>query len=70
MLLYKFVKFLIFSFICSFGFGSNLLSSMSVCGDVSDTLVSLLLPGWHSGTSVTHSAFALICAPLFVLTTF
>ena len=44
MLVYKFVKLFYFSFICSFGFCGNLSSSVSVCGDVSDTLVSLLLP--------------------------
>ena len=37
---------------------------MSVCGDVSDTFVSLLLPV-ASGTSVTHLAIAL-CALLFL----
>ena len=35
---------LIFSLIGSFGLSGNLSSSISVCGDVSDTLVSLLLP--------------------------
>ena len=64
MLVYKFVKLFYFSFICSFGFCGNLPSSIiSVCGDVSDTLVFLLLPV-ASGTSLTHSAIAL-CAPFF-----
>ena len=44
MLVYKFVKLFYFSFMCSFGFCGNLSSSVSVCGDVGDTLVSLLLP--------------------------
>ena len=63
MLVYKFVKLFYFSFICSFGFCGNLSSSMSACGDVSDTLVSLLLPV-ASGTSVTHSVIAFVC-PFF-----
>ena len=64
MLVYKFFKLFYFSFLCSFGFCGNLFSSMSVCGDVSDTLDSLLLPV-ASGTSVTHLAIAL-CAPLLL----
>ena len=44
MLVYKFVKLFYFSFMCFFGFCGNFSSSMSVCGDVSDSLVSLLLP--------------------------
>ena len=64
MLVYKFVKLFYFSFICSFVFCDSLFSSMSVCGDVSDTLVSLMLPV-ASGTSVTHSAIAL-CTPIFL----
>ena len=64
MLVYEFVKLFYFSFICSFGFFGNLFSSMSVCGDVSDTLVTLLLPV-TSGVSVTHLAIAL-CTPLFL----
>ena len=44
MLVNTFVKLYYFSFIGSFGLSRNLSSSMSVCGDVSDTLVSLQLP--------------------------
>ena len=40
MLVNTFVKLYYFSFIGSFGLSRNLSSSMSVCGDVSDTLVS------------------------------
>ena len=68
MFVYKFVKLFYFSFLCSFGFCGNLFSSMSFCGDVSDMLVSLLLPV-ASGTSVAHLDIAL-CTPFFVLTTF
>ena len=64
VLVYKFLKLFYFSFICSFGFCDSLFSSMSVCGDVNDTLVSLLLPV-ASGTSVTHLAIAL-CTPVFL----
>ena len=64
MLVYKFIKFFYFSFICSFGFCGNGFSSMNVCGDVSDTLDSLLLPV-ASGTSVTHLAIA-FCTPVFL----
>ena len=64
MLVYKFGILFDFSFICSFGFCANLFSSMSVCGDVRNTMVSLLLPV-ASGTSVTHLAIAL-CAPLLL----
>ena len=60
MLVYKFVKRFYFSFICSFGFCDSLFSSMSICGDVSDTLVSFLLPV-ASGTSVIHLAIDVIC---------
>ena len=65
MLVYKFVKLFYVSFICSFGFCGNLSSSMSVCGDVSDTLVFLLLPV-ASRTSVTHLAIALCALFLFL----
>ena len=68
MFVYKFVKLCDFSFLCSFGFCGNLFPSMSFCGDVSDILVSILLPV-ASGTSVTHLAIAL-WTPFFVLITF
>ena len=55
-----------FSFLCSLGFCGNLFSSMSVCVDVSDTLVYLFLPV-ASGTSVTHLAIALCVPPFFGL---
>ena len=58
MLVYRFVKLLILVS-CSFGFYGNLFPSMTVCGDVSDILVSLLLPVAY-GTSVTHLAIALL----------
>ena len=44
MLSQKLVKLFKFSFMGSFGLSGNLSSSMSVCGDVSDMLVSLSLP--------------------------
>ena len=71
MLINKFFKLFYFSFIGSFGFCGSLFSSMSVCGDVSDALVSHLL-AVASGTSVTHLAIALCNLPFFsfVLTTF
>ena len=65
LVVYKFVKLFYFSFIRSFGFCGSLFSSMSVCGDVSDTLVSLLLPV-ASGTSVTH-LYCLVHPRIFVL---
>ena len=63
------VKLSDFSFIRSFGVCGNLFPSMSVFGEVSDTLISFLLPV-SSGTSVTHLAIALCAPPYFVLTTF
>ena len=42
MLVYEFFKVFYFSVNC-FGLSGNLSSSMSVCGDISDTLVSLSL---------------------------
>ena len=47
MLVYKFFKLFDFSFICSFGFCGNLFSSMSVCGDVSDTTLVSFCCQWH-----------------------
>ena len=44
MLVYKFVELFESSFIFSFGLSGNLSSSVSVCGDVRDTLLSFSLP--------------------------
>ena len=60
-----YINFFYFSFLCSFGFCGNLFSSMSFCGDVSDMLVSLLLPV-ASRTSVAHLDIAL-CTPFLFL---
>ena len=54
MLVYKFVELFDISFIGSFGLFGNLSASVSVCGDVSDTLLSLSWPvasGNHDWTS-------------------
>ena len=44
MLVYNFVELFAISFISSFGLSGNLSSSVSVCGVVRDTLLSLSLP--------------------------
>ena len=44
MLVYKFVELFDISFIGAFGLFGNLSSSVSVCGDVRDTLLSFSLP--------------------------
>ena len=69
VLVYEFVKLFYFSFICSFGFFGNLFSSMSVCGDVSDTLVSLFVASDIWSISETLG-YCLVYPPFFVLRTF
>ena len=44
MLVYKFAELFAISFIGSFGLSGNLPSSVSVCGDVREALLSFSLP--------------------------